>query len=237
MYKRRSPDDRIFCCQFCNAEKIGIYSLRAHEIRCRENPNKIISCFATNIQLTRKRSNQFIKAKELGLPIPHMTEETKQKLSISLKQRMNSDYWTPERREQQSKFMKKAVINHPESYSSNNVCGRVKNINYNGINLSGSWELLVAMWFDSIEIRWIRNCTGFEYFWPESNKTHIYYPDFYLPDYDYYVEVKGYERERDRCKWSVIDNLLIFKESQINNIRKGMLSIIDLENLRWNNVN
>ena len=53
----------------------------------------------------------------------------------------------------------------------------------------------------------------FEYEW--ENKIHLYFPDFYLPDYDIYIEVKGYERERDRCKWKVVPNLLVLKKKEI----------------------
>lgn len=119
--------------------------------------------------------------------------------------------------------MKRAVREHPESYSSCNVNGRVKKIEYKNIVLNGKWELEVAQFLDKNQIEWERPKIGFEYIW--NNGTHIYYPDFYLPASNLYIEVKGYERERDRYKWTVVKNLLIIKVKEINEIRKGTFII------------
>ena len=35
-----------------------------------------------------------------------------------------------------------------------------------------------------------------EFYYEWGGKVRRYYPDFYLPDYDFYIEVKGYERDR-----------------------------------------
>ena len=121
-----------------------------------------------------------------------------------------------------SESMKKAVENHPDSYTKNNVVGRVKNIEYNGTKLKGSWELLVAKWLDSFNIRWEHELKGFKYEWRGGIRT--YYPDFYLPEFDLYLEIKGYERERDRAKWKAVSNLIVFKLKEIKEIKAGLLA-------------
>ena len=61
--------------------------------------------------------------------------------------------------------------------------------------------------------------TGFEYEW---NGKRTYFPDFYIESMDMYVEVKGYETERDRAKWLQFKGKLrIIKEEDIKQIRKG----------------
>lgn len=71
---------------------------------------------------------------------------------------------------------------------------------YNGIKLYGKWELAYATWLDQQGIAWRRPKEIFPYVW--NGSTHHYTPDFYLIDEETYVEVKGYETDRDRAKWS-----------------------------------
>ena len=107
----------------------------------------------------------------------------------------------------------------PKSYSAENVCGRVKLVEYNGERFHGEWEVEVAKWFDGNNIRWEREVKPIPYEW--SNGWHLYFPDFYLPDLDLYVEVKGYETDRDRSKWSVVPNLVVIKQRDIEAIRSN----------------
>ena len=47
-------------------------------------------------------------------------------------------------------------------------------------------------------------------------KTRNYYPDFYLVEDDKYVEIKGYETEKDRAKWTQFKkSLLILKRKEL----------------------
>jgi len=133
--------------------------------------------------------------------------------------------WTAEERERHSMSMKRAVRENPDSYSKNNVSGRVKIVEYNGVKLKGSWELITAQWLDSINVKWKAEVNPQEYIW--NNSTHLYFPDFYLTDYDVYIEVKGYKRDRDDAKWTsfdgtltIIDTKIIHKLGQFNNIEE-----------------
>ena len=87
----------------------------------------------------------------------------------------------------------------------------------------GLWVVEVAKYLDSFSIKWERPSVGFEYEW--NGDTHIYYPDFYLPDLDMYIEVKGLERDRDHYKWKVVPNLILIKSKEIALIRKGKYNI------------
>lgn len=118
--------------------------------------------------------------------------------------------------------MQEAVRKYPDSYNGSNVNGRSKKIEYKGIILDSSWEVEFAKWCDAHEIEWERPIKGFEYEW---NGNRIYYPDFYLPEFDIYIEVKGFERSRDRAKWSSVPNLKVIKINEINEIRNGTFKI------------
>jgi len=114
--------------------------------------------------------------------------------------------------------MKRIVADDPESYSTNNVSGRVKNIEYNGYKVKGSWELIVAQVLDKYNITWTNNVSGYEYYW--NGTKHLYFPDFYLPEYNVFIEVKGYQRDRDLCKWKDFPyDLMILKENEINELK------------------
>lgn len=206
----------MYTCKFCNSSRKNTNSLKQHEIRCKLNPDRIsvILPERKESQEKRKGRNQFTKAKELGLPKPEVSFETRQKLSNAAKLQGQS-MWTEEQRKFHSDRMKEAVKNNPDSYTKNNVCGRVKIYDYNGRKLKGKWELHVARWLDSCNVIWDCECNPQPYFWNES--WHMYFPDFYLSEYDVYIEVKGYKRDRDIAKWKYF---------------KGTLAILDKEAIK-----
>ena len=114
--------------------------------------------------------------------------------------------------------MKKAVQNNPESYSSSNR-GRTKQIIIDGIKLQGQWEVDFYTWAKKQGLDPKRPNKAFKYVW---NGERWYHPDFYIDSIDTYIEVKGYETERDRAKWSQFpEKLCIIREQQIKQIRKG----------------
>ncbi len=217
-------------CTFCGRGCKNDNSFRQHYTRCLMNPNKIEVVVPSKTEKwletrrngTWKVSNQYLKAKELGLPKPEISDETRKKLSDASK---NQD-WTEERRKKQSESMIKAVENNPDSYTKNNVCGRVKLVEYNGAKLKGSWELKTAQWLDSQEISWIHECSAFPYVWEGKDKK--YYPDFFLAEHDLYLEVKGYKTDRDVAKWEQFPHKLIIIDKTIIH-KLDEMTILDLK--------
>lgn len=172
-----------------------------------------------NGEIEKVNTNHYTKSENEGTPYPVMSIDTRMKISKSGKNQI----WDDERRKKHSIAMKKAVMNNPLSYSANNVCGRTKLIEYRGFKLNGRWELLVAEFLDSKQIKWTNKIDGINYQW--KGKEHLYFPDFYLEDMNMYIEVKGFERERDRAKWKSMDNLIIIKLKEINKIKKGTYNL------------
>lgn len=202
-------------CKFCELEKPSIRSIRSHEVLCKSNPNRKISPFE-NPEAHRNKSNQFLSGKSTG-----HSENTKQLISEKL-----NDFWSTENRSKQSEKMKQimpsVIASNPESYSSKNVCGRAKKSIYNGQLMHSSWEELVAKWFDENDIVWTRETKAFIYEWKGIRK---YFPDFFLPDLNLYIEVKGYTTDRDKAKWASIDNLVVFQITEIERIKNRNLSL------------
>ncbi len=103
------------------------------------------------------------------------------------------------------------------------TCGRCKKLDYDSlvagkVKVDGTWELKVAKFLDKIGSNWIRNTKRFKYV-NLKGKISTYCPDFYLIDLDTYIEVKGYETDLDRCKWSQFkEKLVVLKKKEINNL-------------------
>ncbi len=205
----------MFICKYCGKECKNDNSLRNHERMCKLNPNRNINYLRHDGHKGYKGVNQYIKAKELGLDKPTISKETREKIAKAWKGKKHSQ----EEKNKISIGIRKAIKEHPESYSSSNVNGRVQHYNYNGYKIDGLWELEVAKYLDSKNIKWEKPNKGFEYEW--NNSIHLYFPDFYLPEYDYYIEVKGYQRERDLYKWKSVDKLIIIKAKEITQIRNN----------------
>jgi hypothetical protein len=121
---------------------------------------------------------------------------------------------TDESRKAISVAMNEAVMKYPESFSSSNR-GRVKQVLYKGIKFQGNWELDFYKWCETNNVRCLRNTEGFRYQW---NGSRTYFPDFFLPDKNEYVEVKGFKTDRDEAKWDHFPRKLrlILKDDIIN---------------------
>jgi hypothetical protein len=167
--------------------------------------------------LGKKGTNQFGKAKKLGLTKPIVSQESKDK-RLATKKKNGTLKKTEEQKNNTSIAMKKAVAQYPGSYTSSNR-GRTKQIEIDGIKLQGQWEVDFYIWARDNGLDPKRPTIGFKYIW---NGERTYYPDFYIKSLDLYVEVKGYETDRDRSKWLYFPHKLrIIKQLEINEIRKG----------------
>lgn len=131
--------------------------------------------------------------------------------------------WSDERRKKHSESMKKAVEKHPDSYTSSNR-GRTKQIFYDGIKFQGKWELDFYKYCKNNSVKIVKCNEWFEYEW---NGLRKYFPDFYLSELDLYIEIKGYETDRDRAKWNAFPKKLkVIKKEEIKLIREN--KVLDL---------
>lgn len=210
----------MLLCKFCGKECKNDNSLKNHERLCKNNIARQPLTWDGSGRRGKSGGNQYTKAKRLGIEPPKMSDETRQKISNAAKNQI----WDESRRLKHSQSMKKAVLENPESYTSKNVCGRVKIEDYCGEKFHGKWELETAIWLDKNNIKWERKVNPFNYFW--NNAWHLYFPDFYLPKLNVYLEVKGYETERDKCKWNSVFNLVIFKKNEIQLLRKDSNALV-----------
>ena len=66
--------------------------------------------------------------------------------------------------------------------------------------MDSTWEVALAQRMDELRIRWIRNPSIKLKYTTRGRRARNYIPDFYLPDHDVYIEVKGYWTDATRHK-------------------------------------
>jgi len=72
-----------------------------------------------------------------------------------------------------------------------------KHFRYKKYNLRSSYELAYAKWLDKQEIEWQYEPKTFDL------GTTTYTPDFYLPETDEWIEIKGYWRDDAKKKFKL----------------------------------
>ena len=225
-------------CQYCSKTAKSLNSKVQHEIRCVNNPTRLdmsynkfnfknptilptpcIHCekiYETKIALSNhvrrcpKNPNRIMEV---------LTETGRAKIKQTTIEQNKRQWQDTPTREKHRQSMRRAVENNPESYTSSNR-GRTKQIIVDGIKLQGQWEVDFYLWAKENGLDPKRPNKSFTYEW---NGTRTYFPDFYIKSKDLYVEVKGYETDRDRAKWLHFpEKLRIIKEAEIKQIRQGI---------------
>jgi len=80
-----------FICRFCGSERKNLNSLHCHERLCKGNPNKQKSNIVKYNEKGHKGHNQFTKARELGLPKPTLSKESRRRISEKCKGRKHTE--------------------------------------------------------------------------------------------------------------------------------------------------
>lgn len=182
-------------------EKIG------HSKFCESNPRQKI-----NLESMKKArvnrietSNQYMKAKKNGLTLSQ-SDETKAKISNSNLGRKLSD-------SARDKISKKALLSTHRRLRKNPIT-------YNGVLLDSTWEVELAIRLDFLNIYWIRPDP---IKWKDDfGKIHNYFPDFYLPDLDLYLDPKNPQAYRVQLR----------KIEILNATYSNIVWLTDLESIR-----
>lgn len=183
-------------CKFCGKICKNGNSLRNHERLCKLNPERQFSYFSNNKWQKEKGTNQYIKAKKEGRTII-ISEETRKKLSKSSKGRKH----TIETKEKISK--KLSIVNKG---------GRCKWYTLDGQKIQGTWELNFAKKCKELNIKWDKIKTNaFTFVYVDENfKKHHYTPDFFLEEYNLFIEIKGFwwGNDKQKMNWVIQQNNL-----------------------------
>ena len=130
-----------------------------------------------------------------------LSDSTKQKLSQSMRRAVLEG-----RQKTPRPYGKKCTL-----YKASNWKGEIE-------TLQGSWERDVANFLNLKNIKWERPKNSFTYIF--ENKQKEYFPDFFLPDYNIYIEVKGWKQKKDFKKWKYFPKkLLVIDKDSIYNLK------------------
>ena len=75
------------------------------------------------------------------------------------------------------------------------------------VSMDSTWEVACAKRLDELGIKWMRNPNIKLKYLTRSHRVRNYIPDFYLPDHDLYIEVKGYWTDAARHKMKSVQAL------------------------------
>lgn len=216
----------MYNCNFCNKACKSANALRNHERLCKSNPNRQVLEYwsATEqryVASLKNPANQYMKARREGLPKPEISAESRAKRRNSSK----AIRWTDEQKAQHSRTMRQVAKDNPESYTSSNR-GRTRQIIVDNIKFQSKWEVEFYQWAKENNLNPQRPIEGFPYQW---DGVRTYFPDFYIPSLDLYVETKGYETDRDHAKWAAFPHKLkVLRQAEIKSIRNGTFSAHNL---------
>ena len=112
------------------------------------------------------------------------TEEHKRIVSVAFKKKWKDPIYRAKMKRVTSKRMRLEWANGLHKPTSNGIWKRGR---YRGIWLRSSWELSFAKYLDREKINWKYEPKRFKL---RSGRT--YCPDFFLPKYDKYIEIKGW---------------------------------------------
>lgn len=145
-----------------------------------------------------KQESSFVKYnKEREYKLPWnkgLTKETDQRvlqnamaISNTLQQQIKDRIFVP------TKMGEKARKVLSEKQSLQNVGGRCKWYSVNGIKVQGTWERDVALKLSDMRIIWVKpSKSSFIIKYEMEGKIKSYTPDFYLPEFNIFLEIKGY---------------------------------------------
>ena len=159
--------------------------------------------------IMKKGTRQSIESKERmskALKGKKMSEETKKKISDALKGRPKSEEHvnsvaksntgkkrSEEFKQYRSDYMKKAWAEGKMEPTIVNNKWAIPTI-YNGVQMRSKLEARVASILDSNDIEWQYEPERFKL------KEFVYTPDFYLPEFNIYLEVKGWDQGLEKIE-------------------------------------
>jgi len=193
----KSNKESELSCEYCGKSEFNsIQGLGAHVRWCEEGPERDKSKLFDISDERRRKINRRINKDEEKI------RKTKKSLKKNWKKRLENGYELPEKTK---KKISKALTANPDAGGYRKGGGRSKGCWHDSpiageVWLDSSYELAYAKRLDENNIKWERNTERFSYTYNGEKKKYI--PDFYLVDENKYIEIKGFEIEKDRAKWS-----------------------------------
>ena len=209
----------MFYCQYCKRSLINKGAVGSHEPYCKQNPTRKFQKRSPMAGL-KKGSLPWNKGLSLLITHPNTHEEIREKM---IKNHRGGGLASTNEAELNRRTKIQKSINNRYAAGWHPVCGRAKKYHYDSciaghVILDGSWELAVAKYLDNNNLIWRRPTERFTYT-KENGNVSTYLPDFWVDEWNSYLEVKGYKTSIDDAKWNQFKKPLIiwFKKDLIVN--------------------
>ena len=199
-----NEEDRT--CQFCGKILKSKIALIAHKVRCKQNPNK-------KHWHTRKGKNVWKDYQSWNKGLSKETDQRLLKTSNTYKKNFKTGKiknightHTKETKE----YLSQLRVNYLNSAQYISKPGgmfkfvkkhKVKNLLGKQVLVQRTWEYNVALKLNENNILWQRGNT-ISYIDAGVNRKYI--PDFYLPELNEYIEVKGYFSDKNKNKMNLV---------------------------------
>jgi hypothetical protein len=157
-------------CPFCGLEKESKAGASSHSRLCSENPDRRTTFTKTGLPAWNRG-----KTKDTDSRLTAMGEIISLKLSGKPRASLTDD--------------RKRRLSESARERGFGGVTQSRWIKYNGKTLGSSYELRVAQSLDENDVKWT-TCSRIRYIDP-NGKTRTYTPDFYLPEYDVYLDPKN----------------------------------------------
>ena len=195
-------NDGKYKCPYCNENfsKMGISShiILMHLHIERQKNNLINYNEKVKLGFLPKNKNQFQLAKEQGNQYIVSNEVRKKIATKKLGQHLSK-----ETREKISTARSKYLENVGGGGFTVIKWYKLQNIKQEEFIVRGNWEREVGEILNNENIYWVRK----KYLkYQKNNIIKTYSPDFYLPEHDLYIEVKGYYSQHDKEKIDLVRN-------------------------------
>jgi hypothetical protein len=185
-------------CKYCGKQCKNKNSLVQHEIRCKENKHRI----STKGNRVPHRAWNKGLTKETDERVKHQSESISNSYKTSKItnwcQGLNKG--NDNRVKVLAEKSSKTILCKVRDGSWHHSFRKSKSAEYKGVKFHSNWEVEFAKFLDNNNIIWKRPTEKFEYIFLDK-KIHYYTPDFYLPAFDLYIEIKGYPTDKDFLKW------------------------------------
>ena len=185
-------------CQYCGKQCKNRNSLCNHERLCKENPNRQNTIIVGFNNKGRTGWNKGL-TKDTDERVLKYTMTLRQHLQDGLIKTLKGND-NPASRPEVKEKISKTCLEKSAKGEWHTSLAKQHHYEYKGMDLHCAWELEFAKFLDAKGINYTRCKERFPYLF--DNKTHYYTPDFYIVDYDIFIEIKGYKTEKDVCKWS-----------------------------------
>ena len=229
------PIDGLYC-QYCKRECKNLNSLTNHERYCKDNPNKTKRPDGVNrISTINNPHDRRIGKTPWNKGLTKETSDIIRKNAIDYKEKLSLGIYISngghakteekeeERRDKLSHIAKER--NHFWKYKRKRI------VEYNGYKFDSSYEVAVAKSLDNNSVKWEKP-SSFPYIF--NNKEHTYTPDFYLPDYNIYLDPKNDFLIKEINPGTGYKDTDKIRAVELQNDIKVI--ILDKENLEWGNI-